>query len=122
MIFQFSDWLSVRHDRNSTWPVHQPEDWMSNNITPARHHYEDMPPYNYTGIEDQIDGFYYSGSYWNLLLSSSTMTTTAKDGAGAASASSEAHDANTTTESSKLLSEEVRQTNYFRQIYLLMLS
>ena len=87
---------------------------MSNNITPVRHHYEDMPPYNYTGIDDQVDGSYYTGSYWNLLLSSSTMTTnTTKDaaasvgGGGAASASSEAQDANTTTESSKLLSEDV---------------
>ncbi|XP_050327928.1 uncharacterized protein LOC126758004 isoform X1 [Bactrocera neohumeralis] len=91
------NWLSVRHDRNTVWPVHQPEDWMSNNYTPVRHHYEDMPPYNYTGIDDQIDGSY-TGSYWNLLLSSSS--TTGHDG-GAASASSEAPDANTTADSSK---------------------
>ncbi|XP_028898249.2 rapamycin-insensitive companion of mTOR isoform X2 [Zeugodacus cucurbitae] len=91
------NWLSVRHDRNTDWPVHQPEDWMSNNYTPVRHHYEDMPPYNYTGIDDQIDGSY-TGSYWNLLLSSSS--TTGHDG-GAASASSEAPDANTTADSSK---------------------
>ncbi|XP_017477369.1 PREDICTED: uncharacterized protein LOC108367295, partial [Rhagoletis zephyria] len=92
------NWLSVRHDRNTVWPVHQPEDWMSNIYTPVRHHYEDMPPYNYTGIDDQIDGSY-TGSYWNLLLSSSS--TTGHDG-GAASASSEPPDAaNTTAESSK---------------------
>lgn len=70
---------------------------MSNNYTPVRHHYEDMPPYNYTGIDDQIDGSY-TGSYWNLLLSSSS--TTGHDG-GAASASSEPPDANTTADSSK---------------------
>lgn len=97
------------------WPVHQPEDWMLGNYTPVRHHYEDMPPYNYTGLEDQIDGSYYTGSYWNLLLSS---TSTNRDVVGAASASSEAQDANTTTDSIKTSGEEVSgenisQTNKF---------
>jgi len=73
-IFAFVDWLSVRHDRNTMWPVHQPEDWMSAQYTPVRHHYEDMPPYNYTGIDDQIDGSYYTGSYWNLLLGGGNCT------------------------------------------------
>lgn len=98
------DWLSVRHDRNTIWPVHQPEDWMLGNYTPVRHHYEDVPPYNYSGLEDQIDGSYYTGSYWNLLLSS---TSTNRDAVGAASASSEAQDANTTTDSIKTSGEEV---------------
>ncbi|XP_034669352.1 rapamycin-insensitive companion of mTOR isoform X2 [Drosophila subobscura] len=63
------NWLSVRHDRNTMWPVHQPEDWMSNQYTPVRHFYEDAPPYNFTVLEDQIDGSYYTGSYyWNLLI------------------------------------------------------
>ncbi|KAH8373225.1 hypothetical protein KR009_006539, partial [Drosophila setifemur] len=62
------NWLSVRHDRNTMWPVHQPEDWMSSQYTPVRHYYEDVPPYNMTILEDQIDGFYSTGSYyWNLL-------------------------------------------------------
>lgn len=39
---------------------------MSNQYTPVRHHCEDMPPFNYTGIDDQIDGSYYTGSDWNL--------------------------------------------------------
>ncbi|XP_068141210.1 LOW QUALITY PROTEIN: rapamycin-insensitive companion of mTOR [Drosophila tropicalis] len=68
------NWLSIRHDRNTMWPVHQPEDWMSNQLTPVRHHYEDMPPYNYAGIEDQIDGSYYMGSYWNLQEGSANTT------------------------------------------------
>ncbi|XP_037816868.1 rapamycin-insensitive companion of mTOR isoform X1 [Lucilia sericata] len=102
------NWLSVRHDRNTIWPVHQPEDWMLGNYTPVRHHYEDMPPYNYTGLEDQIDGSYYTGSYWNLLLSS---TSTNRDAVGAASASSEAQDANTTTDSIKTSGEEVSGDN-----------
>lgn len=41
---------------------------MSNQYTPVRHHYDDMPPYNYPGIDDQIDGSYYTGSDWNLLF------------------------------------------------------
>ncbi|XP_030564623.1 rapamycin-insensitive companion of mTOR [Drosophila novamexicana] len=70
------NWLSVRHDRNTMWPVHQPEDWISNQYTPVRHHYEDMPPYNYTGIEDQIDASYDTGSCWNLQDVNTTTTTT----------------------------------------------
>ncbi|XP_073832423.1 rapamycin-insensitive companion of Tor isoform X2 [Musca autumnalis] len=100
------NWLCVRHDRNTIWPVHQPEDWMLGNYTPLRHHFDDVPPYNYTGMEDQIDGSYYTGSYSNLLLSS---TSTNRDaiGGGAASASSEAQDANTTTDSIKTSGEEI---------------
>uniref|UniRef100_A0A1I8NQG9 Rapamycin-insensitive companion of mTOR n=1 Tax=Stomoxys calcitrans TaxID=35570 RepID=A0A1I8NQG9_STOCA len=102
------NWLSVRHDRNTTWPVHQPEDWMLGNYTPMRHHFDDVPPYNYTGMEDQIDGSYYTGSYWNLLLSS---TSTNRDAIGAASASSEAQDANTTTDSIKTSGEETSSSS-----------
>ncbi|XP_017050500.1 rapamycin-insensitive companion of mTOR [Drosophila ficusphila] len=60
------NWLSVRHDKNTMWPVHQPEDWMSNQYTPVRHYCEDVPSYSMTMMEDQIDGFYYSDTYWNL--------------------------------------------------------
>ncbi|XP_011293825.1 rapamycin-insensitive companion of mTOR isoform X1 [Musca domestica] len=104
------NWLCVRHDRNTIWPVHQPEDWMLGNYTPLRHHFDDVPPYNYMGMEDQIDGSYYTGSYSNLLLSS---TSTNRDaiGGGAASASSEAQDANTTTDSIKTSGEEVSLDN-----------
>lgn len=94
------EWLSVRHDRNTIWPVHQPEDWIS-----VRHHYENMPPFNYTELDTQN----YS-SYWNLPLSS-TSTSTYRDAVGAASASSEAHDANTTTDSIKTSGEEVSGDN-----------
>ncbi|KAL9882938.1 rapamycin-insensitive companion of Tor isoform 1-T1 [Glossina fuscipes fuscipes] len=99
------NWLSVRHDRNTIWPVHQPEDWIAGNFTPVRHHCVDMPPYNYTGMQDQIDSSCYVGSNWNLLLSSSS---TARDPmTGEASASSEAQDANTTTDSIKTSGEEM---------------
>lgn len=101
----YIDWLSVRHDRNTIWPVHQPEDWIAGNFTPVRHHCVDMPPYNYPGMQDQIDSSCYVGSNWNLLLSSSS---TARDAmTGEASASSEAQDANTTTDSIKTSGEEV---------------
>lgn len=99
----FLDWLSVRHDKNTMWPVHHPEDYALGNYTPVRHHYEDMPPYNYSGLEDQMDDSYYTGSFWNLLLSSSTN----RDAIGGASASSEAQDATTTTDSIKTSGEEV---------------
>lgn len=52
---------------------------MSNQYTPVRHHYEDVPPYNYTGIDDQIDGSYYTGSYWNLLLAGGANQTQTQD-------------------------------------------
>ena len=51
------DWLSIRHDRNVQWPVYQPEDWNSNHITPIRHHFDEVPPYNYKGIDEQIEFF-----------------------------------------------------------------
>lgn len=87
---------------------------MLGNHTPLRHHFDDVPPYNYTGMEDQIDGSYYTGSYWNLLLSS---TSTNRDAIGAASASSEAQDANTTTDSIKTSGEEVSVDNLNTQPY-----
>lgn len=49
---------------------------MSSQFTPVRHHYEDMPPYNYMGIEDQIDASYDAGSCWNLQDANTTTTTT----------------------------------------------
>lgn len=50
-------WLSIRHDRSVQWPVYQPEDWNPNNITPIRHHFDEVPPYNYKGIDEHIDCF-----------------------------------------------------------------
>ena len=94
------EWLSVRHDRNTTWPVHQPEDWIS-----VRHNYENMSLYNYTELDNQN-----YNSYWNLPLSS-TSTSTYRDAVGGASASSEAQDANTTTDSIKTSGEEVSGDN-----------
>nr|XP_016937001.2 rapamycin-insensitive companion of mTOR [Drosophila suzukii] len=62
------NWLSVRHDKNTMWPVHQPEDWMSNQYTPVRHYYEDAPADNVTMMEDYMERFYDTGScYWNLI-------------------------------------------------------
>ncbi|KAH8362188.1 hypothetical protein KR084_008923 [Drosophila pseudotakahashii] len=62
------NWLSVRHDKNTMWPVHQPEDWMSSQYTPVRHYYEDVPADNMTMMEEYIERFYDTGSfYWNLV-------------------------------------------------------
>lgn len=52
---------------------------MSNQYTPVRHHYDEMPPYNYAGFDDQIDGSYYTGSYWNLLLAGGVNQTQTQD-------------------------------------------
>ncbi|GAB0093446.1 rapamycin-insensitive companion of mTOR [Sergentomyia squamirostris] len=51
------DWMCVRHDRNTIWPVCEPEDWLSKHLTPIRHQIGDMPPYNYRGIEENVTDF-----------------------------------------------------------------
>ncbi|XP_055685205.1 rapamycin-insensitive companion of mTOR [Lutzomyia longipalpis] len=51
------DWMCVRHDRNTIWPVCEPEDWLSKHLTPMRHQIGDMPPYNYRGIEENVVDF-----------------------------------------------------------------
>nr|AAQ22398.1 SD16537p [Drosophila melanogaster] len=62
------NWLSVRHDKNTMWPVHQPEDWMSSQYTPVRHYYEDVPADNMTMMDDYIERFYETGSdFWHML-------------------------------------------------------
>lgn len=54
------DWFCVRHDRNTSWPVSEPEDWLSKHLSPVRHHIGEMPPYNYTGIDENLSGFFNS--------------------------------------------------------------
>lgn len=49
------NWLCVRHDRNTFWPVIEPEDWLGKQLTPVRHKIERAPPYNYSAI-DEING------------------------------------------------------------------
>ncbi|XP_059617891.1 rapamycin-insensitive companion of mTOR [Phlebotomus argentipes] len=51
------DWMCVRHNRNTIWPVCEPEDWFSKHLTPIRHQIGDMPPYNYRGIEENVVDF-----------------------------------------------------------------
>lgn len=46
------DWFCVRHDRNTLWPVCEPEDWFSKYLAPIRHQVGEIAPYNYTGIEE----------------------------------------------------------------------
>lgn len=50
----------MRHDRDTAWPVCEPEDWMSKHLTPIRHQFDEMPPYNYTGIDENITGIFSS--------------------------------------------------------------
>jgi rapamycin-insensitive companion of mTOR len=46
------DWMSVRHDRNTVWPVYEEEDWFSKQLTPVRHQLGDITPYNYTSLQE----------------------------------------------------------------------
>lgn len=54
--------MCVRHNRDTLWPVCETEDWLSKHLTPIRHHIEKVPPYNYTGIEDSINGIFSSNN------------------------------------------------------------
>lgn len=53
-----TDWLCVRHNRDTLWPVCEAEDWLSKHLTPIRHHIDKVPPYNYTGLEENINGMF----------------------------------------------------------------
>lgn len=55
------DWMCVRHDRDTHWPICEPEDWMSKHMTVAalatlsmRHALDAVPPYNYAGMQDDL--------------------------------------------------------------------
>lgn len=108
-IYYLLGWLSVRHDRNTIWPVHQPEECTSNSFTPLRHHCGVLSADYYHGIEDQIDSSCYMGSYWNLLLNgNNSISHEAVEEGMAISNSLEAQDLNTTTDSIKTSGEEVK--------------
>lgn len=48
----------MRHNRDTLWPVCEAEDWLSKHLTPIRHHIDKVPPYNYTGIDENINGLF----------------------------------------------------------------
>lgn len=48
----------MRHNRDTLWPVCETEDWLSKHLTPIRHHLDNVPPYNYTGIDEKISGIF----------------------------------------------------------------
>lgn len=37
------------------WPACESEDWLSKHLTPIRHQISKVPPYNYTGIDQNIN-------------------------------------------------------------------
>lgn len=47
-----SDWLCVRHDRDTAFPICETENWLSKHITPTRH------PFNSTYHQDNGTSFY----------------------------------------------------------------
>lgn len=57
-----TDWMCVRHNRDTLWPVCESEDWMSKHPTPVRHQIDKVPPYNYTGIEDSVNCIFNSNN------------------------------------------------------------
>ncbi|XP_053682503.1 rapamycin-insensitive companion of mTOR [Sabethes cyaneus] len=49
-VLQKLNWIAVRHDRNTCWPVYEPEEWFPRQFnTPVRHNYS-LAPYNYTAL------------------------------------------------------------------------
>lgn len=64
------DWMCVRHDRDTHWPISQPEDWMAKQLLASvgvgggggvgggvvglRHGLDAVPPYNYAGMDDAM--------------------------------------------------------------------
>lgn len=67
------DWLCVRHDRNTFWPVNEPEDWVTKQLSPVRHQIDSFPPYNYTGIDDfSLSGVGQASFYFDDQNDSST--------------------------------------------------
>lgn len=57
--------MSVRHERTTWWPICEPEDWISKHLSPMRHHIDDVRPYNYTGIDENITEFLSTSEHSN---------------------------------------------------------
>lgn len=118
------DWLCIRHDRDTSWPICEPEDWLSKHISPIRHPLDEVPPYNYKGIDENIHAVMFNNS-----SSTAATTLTATDDCGtfyfdesscdkvdAATSGSELDIRNTTASSarSKTLPEGVTRSGFIK--------
>lgn len=122
--YPFSDWLCIRHDRDTSWPICEPEDWLSKHISPIRHPLDEVPPYNYKGIDENIHAVIFNNS---SSTAATTLTTTddcgtfyfdesSCDKVDAATSGSELDIRNTSTSSarSKTLPEVVTRSAYIK--------
>ncbi|XP_055526616.1 rapamycin-insensitive companion of mTOR [Wyeomyia smithii] len=85
------NWIAVRHDRNTCWPVYEPEEWFPRQLnTPVRQNYS-LAPYNYTALLGDNEGLLTNDSDDQQLIVSRLESTSVgedqSDCAAAASAS-----------------------------------
>ncbi|XP_065084940.1 rapamycin-insensitive companion of mTOR [Ochlerotatus camptorhynchus] len=101
-ILQKLDWISVRHDRSTYWPVYEPEEWFPKQFnTPVRHNYE-FPPYNYTALLETNEPLLPTEVDDHLIVSRMESTSVSEDQSDCPT---------TTTSRSKTLPESVLATN-----------
>lgn len=82
-LLQKLDWICVRHDRTTSWPIHEPDldsDWLYRHLTPTRCQIE-LGPYNYAGLEDNEGSYSGMNSYYTDEVET-TLATTPKDTGG----------------------------------------
>uniref|UniRef100_A0A0N8ES09 Putative rapamycin-insensitive companion of tor n=1 Tax=Aedes aegypti TaxID=7159 RepID=A0A0N8ES09_AEDAE len=97
-ILQKLDWISVRHDRSTYWPVYEPDEWFPKQFnTPVRHNYE-FPPYNYTALLETNEPLLQNEPDDHLIVSRMESTAVGEDQSDSAAA---------TTSRSKTLPESV---------------
>ncbi|XP_055600389.1 rapamycin-insensitive companion of mTOR isoform X2 [Uranotaenia lowii] len=101
-ILQKYNWIAVRHDRNTLWPVYEPEMWLPKPFnTPSRHNY-DFAPYNYTSLAADNSCLLESGGLGDdqqLLLSRLESTSVGEDQSDCANGSNKASRSRTLPES-----------------------
>lgn len=101
-ILQKLDWISVRHDRSTYWPVYEPDEWFPKQFnTPVRHNYE-FPPYNYTALLETNESLLPNDTDDHLIVSRMESTSVGEDQSDCAVA---------TTSRSKTLPESVLGPN-----------
>ncbi|XP_062538285.1 rapamycin-insensitive companion of mTOR [Armigeres subalbatus] len=86
-VLQKLDWIAVRHDRSTYWPVNEPDEWFPKQFnTPVRHNYE-FPPYNYTALLETNEPLIQNDSDEQLIVSRMESTTVGEDQSDCAAAS-----------------------------------
>ncbi|XP_058831401.1 rapamycin-insensitive companion of mTOR [Topomyia yanbarensis] len=83
------NWIAVRHDRNTSWPVYEREEWFPRQMTtPVRHNYS-LAPYNYTALLGDNGGLLQNDSdEQQLIVSRMESTSVGEDQSDCAAVSS----------------------------------